>query len=122
MVSGLRISEPAADLAVAAAITSSLRCTRACGYRALSREVGLSGELRMVNHMPTRLKEAAKLGEARWSSPSACAQGEPWPPGHEAGSALPREGQAKRCWMARSCNYLVLAGVLSAEPPERTSE
>jgi len=83
VVSGLRISEPAADLAVAAAITSSLRDVPVRADTVLIAEVGLSGELRMVNHMPTRLKEAAKLGFKRAVLAKRLRSGEPWPAGIE---------------------------------------
>jgi len=83
VVSGLRISEPAADLAVAAAITSSLRDVPVRADTVLIAEVGLSGELRMVNHMPTRLKEAAKLGFRRAVIAKRLRSGEPWPAGIE---------------------------------------
>jgi DNA repair protein RadA/Sms len=83
VVSGLRISEPAVDLAVAAAITSSLRDVPVRADTVLIAEVGLSGELRMVNHMPTRLKEAAKLGFRRAVIAKRLRSGEPWPAGIE---------------------------------------
>jgi len=59
---GLRISEPAADMAVAAALLSALSgvaLPKDCVYFG---EVGLSGALRPVNRMAVRLKEAQKLG------------------------------------------------------------
>lgn len=61
-VGGVRISEPAADLAVMLAITSSLR-GRALphGFIAFG-EVGLAGEIRPAPRGQERLKEAAKLG------------------------------------------------------------
>ena len=61
-VGGVRISEPAADLAVLLAITSSLRA-RALpkGFIAFG-EVGLAGEVRPAPRGQDRLKEAAKLG------------------------------------------------------------
>lgn len=62
IVGGLRISEPAADLAVAAAIASSYRSKRIREDSVLIGEVGLSGELRSVSHTDRRLAEAAKLG------------------------------------------------------------
>ena len=61
---GLRIAEPAADLAVAAALASAAtdRPTDAeCVYFG---EVGLSGEVRQVAHAEQRLREAQKLGFA----------------------------------------------------------
>jgi len=62
VVGGLAIEEPAADLAAAAAIASSLKDQPVRADLALIGEVGLSGELRWVAHMETRIREAAKLG------------------------------------------------------------
>jgi DNA repair protein RadA/Sms len=61
-VGGVRISEPAADLAVMLAITSSLRGKALPkGFLAFG-EVGLAGEVRPAPRGQDRLKEAAKLG------------------------------------------------------------
>ena len=60
---GLRIAEPAADLAVAAALLSAL--TAHCAARAIASyfgEVGLSGEVRPVAQAEVRLKEAPEAG------------------------------------------------------------
>jgi len=65
VVGGLRISEPAADLAVAAAIASSVKDLPIPADVAFIGEVGLSGELRTVPQMPVRLSEASKLGFRR---------------------------------------------------------
>lgn len=65
VVGGLRVNEPAADLAVATAIASSVRDRPLPADLALIGEVGLSGELRAVPQMPARLREAAKLGFRR---------------------------------------------------------
>jgi DNA repair protein RadA/Sms len=62
---GLRISEPAADLAVAAALVSSLTDQPAPPASVIFGEIGLSGEVRAVGQTDARLKEAAKLGFAR---------------------------------------------------------
>jgi DNA repair protein RadA/Sms len=43
--------------------------------------VGLSGELRMVGHMPARLREAANLGFKAAVVPKRMRRGEPWPDG-----------------------------------------
>jgi len=59
---GLRISEPAADLAVAAALISSLTGRPAPQDCVVFGEIGLSGEVRPVVQTDARLKEAAKLG------------------------------------------------------------
>ncbi|MDT8304704.1 MAG: DNA repair protein RadA [Anaerolineae bacterium] len=65
VVGGLQIDEPAADLAVAAAIASGIKDRPVHADMALIGEVGLSGELRTVSQLETRLKEAAKLGFRR---------------------------------------------------------
>ncbi|HKZ82313.1 MAG TPA: DNA repair protein RadA [Anaerolineae bacterium] len=65
VVGGLYISEPAADLSIAASIASSLRDTPVAADLALVGEVGLSGELRAVGQLAARLNEAAKLGFRR---------------------------------------------------------
>jgi DNA repair protein RadA/Sms len=62
VVGGLRVEEPAADLAAAVAIASSLKDQPVRADMVLVGEVGLSGELRWVSHMEARLREAAKLG------------------------------------------------------------
>lgn len=59
---GLRIGEPAADLAVAAALVSSLTGTPVPSDMVIFGEIGLSGEVRTVSQTESRLKEAAKLG------------------------------------------------------------
>jgi DNA repair protein RadA/Sms len=65
VVGGLRIEEPAADLAVAVAIASSLRDAPVPADLAIVGEVGLSGELRAVSRLPERLREAVQLGFKR---------------------------------------------------------
>ncbi|CAK0755210.1 DNA repair protein RadA [uncultured Gammaproteobacteria bacterium] len=62
---GLRITEPAADLAVAAALLSSLTGEPVPADAVVFGEIGLSGEVRAVSQTELRLKEAAKLGFAR---------------------------------------------------------
>jgi len=79
VVGGLAVEEPAADLAVAAAIASSMRNLPARADTVLIGEVGLSGELRTVGQMPTRLREAAKLGFKTAIVPKRLRRGEPWP-------------------------------------------
>jgi len=59
---GLRISEPAADLAVASALISALYDIPLPTNTVIFGEVGLSGEIRPVGQVPARLKEAEKLG------------------------------------------------------------
>jgi DNA repair protein RadA/Sms len=59
---GLRVSEPAADLAVAAALLSAREDVALPGDAVLFGEISLSGALRPTAHAETRLREAAKLG------------------------------------------------------------
>lgn len=59
---GLRITEPAADLAVAAALLSSLTGEPVPSECVVFGEIGLSGEIRRVSQPALRLKEAVKLG------------------------------------------------------------
>ena len=61
---GLRIVEPAADLAVAAALVSALTETPMPTDTVVFGEIALSGDVRPVGHSEARIKEAAKLGFA----------------------------------------------------------
>jgi DNA repair protein RadA/Sms len=61
---GLRIGEPAADLAVAAALISAMMESPVPADTVVFGEIGLSGRVRPVSHSDARLKEAAKLGFA----------------------------------------------------------
>jgi DNA repair protein RadA/Sms len=81
VIGGLRIGEPAADLAVAAAITSSQRDHSVHADTVLIGEVGLSGELRWVSQMENRLREAAKLGFKKAIIPRRVRRGESMPAG-----------------------------------------
>jgi DNA repair protein RadA/Sms len=75
IVGGLRISEPAADLAVCLAVASSYRNQRIEPDLVLVGEVGLSGELRSVSQLDRRLAEAAKLGFTRAVVPATAQVG-----------------------------------------------
>src|SRR6202042_3387302 len=68
---GLRIAEPAADLAAAAALVSSLVGVALPHDAVYFGEIALSGAVRSVGHVGLRLKEAAKLGFARAVGPPA---------------------------------------------------
>lgn len=61
-VGGVKITEPAADLAVLLAITSSIRNRALPKHLVVFGEVGLAGEIRPCPRGQERLKEAAKLG------------------------------------------------------------
>ena len=70
---GYRLTDPAADLAVAGAIISAFSERPLPADAVLFGEVALSGELRPVAHAPLRLREAAKLGFGRAIIPAAAA-------------------------------------------------
>jgi DNA repair protein RadA/Sms len=79
VVGGLKVSEPAADLAIAATIASSTRDIPVRAETVLIGEIGLSGELRAVGQMPARLREAANLGFKTAVVPGRLRRSEPWP-------------------------------------------
>jgi len=62
VVGGLQVGEPAADLAIAVAIASSVRDRPVKADLTVIGEIGLSGEVRTVSHTAQRLHEAARLG------------------------------------------------------------
>jgi len=66
---GLRVGEPAADLAAAAALVSSLSGLSLAADSVFFGEIALSGAIRPVAHGVARLKEAAKLGFCRATVP-----------------------------------------------------
>ncbi len=72
---GLRITEPAADLAVAAALASAAMETPTDAGSVYFGEIGLSGEVRQVAQADSRLKEAQKLGFTRAVLPRRIARG-----------------------------------------------
>ena len=71
---GLRIGEPAADLAAAAALISSLVGVCLPQDAVYFGEIALSGAVRAVGHSGLRLKEAGKLGFAKAFAPSGAAK------------------------------------------------
>src|SRR5579884_1207249 len=71
VVGGLRIAEPAADLAIAIAIASSFKEVQVDPRLVAIGEIGLSGELRSVNQLDRRLMEASRLGFNRVVVPPA---------------------------------------------------
>ena len=83
VVGGIQIDEPAADLAVAAAIASSWRDIPVKAEAVLIGEIGLAGELRMPGQMQVRLREAQKLGFKSAIVPKAIRKGEGYPKGIE---------------------------------------
>jgi DNA repair protein RadA/Sms len=70
---GLRISEPAADLAAAAALASSALDVALPQNCVVFGEISLSGDVRSVSRTETRLRESAKLGFSRALAPNGAA-------------------------------------------------
>ena len=106
VVGGIQIDEPAADLAIAAAIASSWKDVPVRAEAVLIGEIGLAGELRMPGQMVARLREAQKLGFKVAIVPKAIRQGEPYPKGIEIievrsldqalNAALTKDGSASK--------------------------
>ena len=72
IVGGIRLEEPAADLAVAMALVSGLKDIAIDENTIAFGEVGLSGELRSVPRVQARVNEAARMGFRTCLLPSAC--------------------------------------------------
>ena len=62
---GMTVNEPAADLAIVAAVASSLRNRPVHADAVVFGEVGLAGEVRATTQAPLRVREAAQLGFTR---------------------------------------------------------
>mgnify|MGYP003530489035 FL=1 len=71
IVGGLKVSEPALDIAVVLAIVSSFKNKPLASKLAVFGEIGLSGEIRTVQKGQDRIKEAAKLGFLKIIVPKA---------------------------------------------------
>ena len=65
VIGGIDVSEPAADLGIALAIITCVRDVVFDSHTAIVGEIGLSGEIRAVNHIEKRIIEAQKLGFKR---------------------------------------------------------
>ena len=65
VIGGIDVSEPAADLGIALAIVTCVRDVVFDPHTAIVGEIGLSGEIRAVNHIEKRINEAQKLGFKR---------------------------------------------------------
>jgi DNA repair protein RadA/Sms len=71
LAGGVSVEEPAADLALVAAIVSSVRNRAVATGTAVFGEVGLAGEVRAVSHAARRVREAAQMGFTRCVMPAA---------------------------------------------------
>lgn len=76
-VGGIRVTEPAADLALVLAVASAVTRTALAPDIIAFGEVGLGGEVRQVPHAPRRLSEAARIGFRRAVVPASCPDGPP---------------------------------------------
>jgi DNA repair protein RadA/Sms len=104
---GLRIQEPAADLAAAAALVSSLTGASLPADAVYFGEISLSGAVRPVAQAASRLKEAQKLGFARAILPEAARA----------------EGASEPSLSLQSVGSLAsLVADIAAQPRARTSE
>ena len=104
---GLRLNEPAADLAAAAALLSSMSANPAPEDTVYFGEVSLTGAVRAVSHRDQRLKEAAKLGFASAVLPRPQAKG-----ARDQGHAPPAAVA-----IGRACgSFLHVSGVNSGRP------
>jgi DNA repair protein RadA/Sms len=104
---GLRVGEPAADLAAAAALVSSLSGIGLAADSVYFGEIALSGAIRPVAHGLARLKEAAKLGFCRATIP----QGAP-----ENGEAQAKDLTVRNC---THISGLVAAIAAGADPSSK---
>jgi DNA repair protein RadA/Sms len=66
---GVKVSEPACDLAIALAVASSLKNRPLLKQAVAIGEIGLTGEIRSVSFIEERISEAAKLGFTRYLLP-----------------------------------------------------
>jgi DNA repair protein RadA/Sms len=74
-VGGIRVTEPAADLAMALAVASAVNDTPLPPDLVALGEVGLGGEIRQVPHGPRRVTEAARVGFRHALVPESCPPG-----------------------------------------------
>ncbi|NPA06201.1 MAG: DNA repair protein RadA [Chloroflexi bacterium] len=104
VVGGLQVREPAADLAIAAAVASSRLDRPLRADVVLIGEVGLAGELRAVGQLAARLREAAQLGFRHAVVPRRLARSphETWPDGITVHEATTLRQALDLAWQATS--------------------
>ena len=105
---GLKVSEPAADLAVALAITSSFRNDPLAPDLVAVGELGLSGEVRGVPQLHRRVSEAARLGLARCLFPA----------GDRSDEQMPRDLDARPVGTVSEAVRTCLSGRGRSEDPD----
>ena len=103
---GIKISEPAADLAVAAALISAHAGTPLPGDTVFFGEIGLAGEIRTVSQPDLRLKEAGKLGFTSAVVPQRPASASRQKPSKQDNSPSPLQAQTIETVQALADLYL----------------
>lgn len=98
-VGGMKVAEPAADLAVALAVSSSVSTAAVSADIVAIGEVGLTGAVRRVSGVPRRLAEAARLGFRHALAPQGCADDAP------AGMTVTEVGTVKEALRAASKHW-----------------
>jgi DNA repair protein RadA/Sms len=112
---GLKVNEPAADLAAAAALVSSLTGQSLQKGSVFFGEIGLSGQIRPVAHALPRLKEAAKLGFTRAFMPAPAQESD------EANERAERSAEGLTDIAIESCPDAATLVSAIAAPPRRES-
>ncbi|MEM6942633.1 MAG: DNA repair protein RadA [Pseudomonadota bacterium] len=107
---GLRIAEPAADLAAAAALASAFAGRALPPETVVFGEISLSGALRPVAQTDARLREAAKLGFLRAVLPAASAGGEGAAEGDQRATLATRDGGLTLTRVADLASFVTTVG------------
>jgi len=117
IVGGVRVTEPAADLAIALAVYGAMTRRSLPESTAVCGELGLGGELRPVHHQRQRLAEAARIGFQRFVLPStetrdrAGSSAKSRPTG---GESAPRGAQSRRADAEPALESLTCQGLADA--------
>ena len=107
---GMAIDEPAADLAIVAAVASSVRNRPIKPATAVFGEVGLAGEVRGISQAPLRLREAAQMGFTRCIVPNGNCAPEDAPAGCEVVAVKKCRKRSTSSWTG---NRIAVASVVS---------
>ena len=117
IVGGVRVTEPAADLAIALAVYGALTRRSLPESTAVCGELGLGGELRPVHHQRQRLAEAARIGFQRFVLPSTDTRdraGSSAKSRSTGGEPAPRAAQSRRADAEPALESLTCQGLADA--------
>jgi DNA repair protein RadA/Sms len=115
---GVTVDEPAADLAIVAAVASSVRNRAVPATTAMFGEVGLAGEVRAVTQASLRIREAAQMGFRQCIAPGG--PGSPGSPGNNDATLDPSDGvQGSACELIGVRTVAEALDVLLADPRDR---